>query len=207
MKPDLTNIKNIVFDLGNVLLNLNLMASTEAFRKLGLDAEVVTPQQAYADPVFYEFEVGLTSPENFRDRIRQILNNPVISDDQIDDAWCAMLLHFPDHRLQLLKKLRKDFRLLLFSNTNTIHIQRFHGEFRETHGMEFPSLFDDIFYSHEIHARKPDVSAYLKILELSGIRPEETLFVDDLEKNIKGASEAGMSTLWLKNGMEITDLF
>lgn len=207
MKPDLTNVKNIVFDLGNVLLNLDFDASIDAFSELGLSTEVITPEQAYADPAFYQFEVGRATPEEFRNSIRHILNNPDISDRQIDDAWCAMLLDIPHSRVQLLKKLSGKYSLYLFSNTNAIHIRRLHQEFRETHGIEFPSLFEENYYSHEIHERKPDLKAYLKVLELSEINPEESLFVDDLKKNIEGASETGMKTFWLKNGMEITEMF
>jgi glucose-1-phosphatase len=207
MKPDLTNIKNIVFDLGKVLLNLDFNASVNAFKELGMSTEVITPLQAYADPVFYEFEVGRTTPGAFRRRIRQILNNPDATDKQIDDAWCAMLLDIPDHRVELIKTLGKKFGLYLFSNTNAIHITRMHRKFREAYGIEFPSLFTKIFYSHEIHERKPDISAYMKVMEMSGINPVQSLFIDDLEKNVEGASRAGMSSCWLKNGMEVTDLF
>jgi len=207
MKPDLTNIKNIIFDLGNVLLNLDLGATRDAFKKLGLSADVVTPEQAYADPAFYRFEVGHITPGEFRNSIRSILNNPNLADRQIDDAWCAMLLDMPHQRVQLLKKLNKKYRLYLFSNTNAIHVHRLHLEFREVHGMALSSLFEKNYYSHQIHARKPHAEAYQKVLELSKIKPEESLFIDDLKKNIEGAAEAGMKTFWLQKEMEVTDIF
>jgi putative hydrolase of the HAD superfamily len=207
MKPNLTNIKNIVFDLGNVLLNLDFNASIQSFQKLGLNSAVVNRQQAYADPIFYELETGKTSPEEFRKRVRQILNNPEVSDQQIDDAWCAMIRDIPADRVEMLKELSTNFNVYLFSNTNAIHINRLHNEFREMHGIEFSSLFVKDFYSHEIHERKPDLASYLKVIELSGIIPEETLFVDDLEKNILGAEKAGLKTFWLKDGMEVAEVF
>lgn len=207
MKPNLTNIKNIVFDLGNVLLNLDFDASIQSFQKLGLNSAVVSRQQAYADPIFYELETGKTSPEEFRKRVRQILNNAEVSDQQIDDAWCAMIRDVPAKRVELVKKLSKNFQVYLFSNTNAIHINRLHTEFREMYGIEFPSLFVKDFYSHELHERKPDLASYTKVIELSGIIPSETLFVDDLEKNIKGAEKAGLKTFWLKDGMEVAEVF
>jgi putative hydrolase of the HAD superfamily len=207
MKPNLTNIKNIVFDLGNVLLNLDFNASIQSFQKLGLNSAVVNRQQAYADPIFYELETGKTSPEEFRKRVRQILNNPEVSDQQIDDAWCAMIRDISARRVEMLKELSTNFNVYLFSNTNAIHINRLHNEFREMHGIEFSSLFVKDFYSHEIHERKPDLASYLKVIELSGIIPEETLFVDDLEKNILGAEKAGLKTFWLKDGMEVAEVF
>jgi len=207
MKPNLTNIKNIVFDLGNVLLNLDFDASIQAFQKLGLISEVVNRQQAFADPIFYELETGKTTPEEFRKRVRQILNNPEATDQQIDDAWCAMIHDIPAKRVKMIKQLSKNYKVYLFSNTNAIHIKRLHKEFREMHGIEFPSLFVKDFYSHEIHERKPDLISYQKVIELCGITPCETLFVDDLEKNILGAEKAGLKTFWLKDGMEVTEVF
>jgi glucose-1-phosphatase len=207
MKPNLTNIKNIVFDLGNVLLNLDFDASIRAFQKLGLNSEVVNKQQAYADPIFYELETGKTTPEEFRIQVRRILNNPEATDQQIDDAWCAMIRDIPEKRVEMLKVLAKNYDVYLFSNTNAIHIKRLHKEFREMYGIEFPSLFVKDFYSHEIHERKPDLNSYLKVIELSGITPAETLFVDDLEKNILGAEKAGLKTFWLKEGTEVSEVF
>ncbi len=207
MKPRLTNIKNIVFDLGNVLLNLDFDASIQAFRKLGLNSEVVNRQQAYADPIFYELETGKTIPEEFRKQVRRILNNPEATDQQIDDSWCAMIRDIPEKRVEMLKVLAKNYDVYLFSNTNAIHIERLHKEFRNIYGIEFPSLFVKDFYSHEIHERKPDLASYHKVIESAGIIPSETLFVDDLEKNIAGAEKAGLKTFWLKVGMEVSEVF
>jgi glucose-1-phosphatase len=203
----LTGIKNIVFDLGNVLLNLDFDASIKAFRKLGLNDEVVDSQQAYADPVFYDLEVGRITPEKFRARVRQILNNPDATDQEIDDAWSAMILDIPAHRVEVVKQLKKKYRLYLFSNTNIIHISRLHAQFRKDHGIEFSSLFHKDYYSHELQERKPELTSYRKMMAQAGIIPEETLFIDDLEKNIRGAQMAGMKTYWLTNGSEIGDLF
>ena len=207
MELQLAEIKNIVFDLGNVLLNLDFDASIKAFKKLGLNEEVVDSQQAYADPVFYDLEVGRITPEKFRARVRQILNNPDATDQNIDDAWSAMILDVPAHRVEVVQKLKEKYRLYLFSNTNIIHISRLHAQFKKEHGIEFSSLFHKDYYSHELHERKPELASYRKMMSQAGIIPEETLFIDDLEKNIRGAQMAGMRTHWLVNGSEIGDLF
>ncbi len=207
MELQLAGIKNIVFDLGNVLLNLDFDASIKAFKKLGLNEEVVDSQQAYADPVFYDLEVGRITPEKFRARVRQILNNPDATDQNIDDAWSAMILDVPAHRVEVVQKLKEKYRLYLFSNTNIIHISRLHAQFKKEHGIEFSSLFHKDYYSHELHERKPELASYRKMMSQAGIIPEETLFIDDLEKNIRGAQMAGMRTHWLVNGSEIGDLF
>jgi len=207
MKIDLNGIKNIIFDLGNVLLNLDFDASIIAFQELGLDKAVLDRQQAYADPVFYNLEVGKITPEFFRQKAREILNNPDLNDEQIDDAWYAMILDIPPHRVEAVQKLNKKYNVYLFSNTNQIHIERLRAEFMEKYGFEFPSLFKEVYYSHEIHDRKPELSSFNKVIELSGVDPNESIFIDDLENNIIGAQKAGLKTFWLKEGMEMTELF
>lgn len=207
MKADLTNIKNIIFDLGKVLLNLDFDASIKAFQQLGMNSEVVSNQQAYSDPVFYELEIGKISPEDFCNGVRRVLKNPGLTDLQIEDAWYAMILDIPAERVKVVQQLAKKYNIYLFSNTNKIHIERLHRRFKKEHGIDFPSLFVKDYYSHEIHERKPDLSSYRKVIELSGINPEESLFIDDLEKNITGAQQSGLKTFWLKDGMEMTEIF
>jgi len=207
MQIDLSSTKNIIFDLGNVLLNLDFDASIEAFKKLGLDDKVVDKKQAYSNPVFYELETGQISAGNFRKRMREILNNPDVTDQQIDDAWTAMILDIPPKRVEVIQGLNKNYNIYLFSNTNEIHIKKLHKQFKSEHGIEFPSLFVKDYYSHEIHARKPDLSSYKKVIELSGVNPDETLFVDDLEKNILAAKKTGLRTCWLKPEIELKNIF
>ncbi len=207
MKIDLTNIKNIIFDLGRVLLNLDFEASIKAFQELGLQTDVLDNKQAYSDPVFYELEVGKISPKAFCDRVRKVLNNPEATDLQIENAWYAMILDIPENRVKVVQDLSRNYNIYLFSNTNQIHIERLHRSFKTEYGFGFHSLFVKDYYSHEIHERKPDLVSYQKVIELSGVNPEESVFIDDLEKNIIGAQQAGLKTFWLKNGMEMTDIF
>lgn len=207
MQIELNNIKNIIFDLGKVLLNLDFNASILAFQKLGLSKDVLDNQHAYSDPVFYELEVGKVSPEEFCARVRKVLKNQDAADNQIEDAWYAMILDIPANRVKVVQELAKNYNVYLFSNTNKIHIDRLHKAFKAEHGIDFPSLFVKDYYSHEIHERKPDISSYQKVIELSGVNPDETVFIDDLEKNILGAQKAGLKTFWLKDGMEMTEIF
>ena len=207
MQIELNNIKNIIFDLGKVLLNLDFNASILAFQKLGLSKDVLDNQHAYSDPVFYELEVGKVSPEEFCSRVRKVLKNQDATDNQIEDAWYAMILDIPANRVKVVQELAKNYNVYLFSNTNKIHIDRLHKAFKAEHGIDFPSLFVKDYYSHEIHERKPDISSYQKVIELSGVNPDETVFIDDLEKNILGAQKAGLKTFWLKDGMEMTEIF
>jgi HAD superfamily hydrolase (TIGR01509 family) len=207
MKVDLTNIKNIIFDLGNVLLNLDFDSSIKAFQELGLEKNVVDRQQAYADPVFYELETGRILPEKFRKGVRKVLKKEDITDKQIDEAWSAMILNIPAKRVKVLQELAKQYKIYLFSNTNKIHIEGLWKSFKAEHNIDFSSLFVSEYYSHEIHDRKPDVNSYKKVIELSGINPEESVFIDDLEKNTIAAEKVGLKTFWLKDGMEMADIF
>ncbi len=207
MKPDLTNINNIIFDLGGVLLNLDFDASIKAFKELGMNDKVLDKQQAYSDPVFYDLEVGRITLERFRERVRKVVDNPNATDQEIDDAWYAMILDVPAERVNLLKKLSKKYNLFLFSNTNKIHMERLQVEFKKQHKIEFSSLFVRDFYSYRINARKPDLESYQRVIEMAGINPQESLFIDDLEKNIKGAQKAGLKTFWLNNGFDLPELF
>ena len=207
MKIDLANINNIIFDLGKVLLNLDFDASIKAFQKLGLEKDVLDRQQAYSDPIFYQLEVGKVNPKEFCNGVRRVLNNPKLSDKEIEDAWYAMILDIPAHRVKMVQELGKNYNIYLFSNTNEIHIERLKKWFKIEYGFDFSSLFVKDFYSHEIHERKPDLISYQKVIDLAGINPEESIFIDDLEKNIIGAQQSGLKTFWLKEGMEMVDIF
>ncbi len=207
MNSDLTNIKNIIFDLGNVLLNLDFDASLQAFAKLGAKSEVLDDKNTYSDPIFYALEVGETTPEEFRNQIRKILNNEKVEDRHIDDAWCAMIKDIPEKRVKVIQELKKKYNIYLFSNTNEIHVDRLLREFKKQHGIDFSSLFIKDYYSFEIHDRKPNLSSFLKVLEDSTVKPQETLFVDDLEANILSAQAVGLQTFWLRKGMEMADIF
>lgn len=130
-----------------------------------------------------------------------------MSDQQIDAAWSAMILDIPSNRVEVLKELKKKYKLYIFSNTNQIHIEGLWGKFKIEYGFEFSSLFEKDYYSHHIHKRKPDIQSYEKVISLARINPEETLFIDDLEKNIIAAQKAGLKTFWLKDGMEMAEIF
>lgn len=207
MKIDLGNIKNIIFDLGNVLLKIHFDRTVPAFQKLGkLDGEMDYRKAAEA-PLFRNLEVGKSSPAQFREGIRAFLNNPNLKDQEIDDAWCAMLGDVPKAKVELLQKLNQDYNIYLYSNTNQIHIDRFLADFKKDHGIDFPSLFTEVYYSHEIHDRKPEVASFHKVIDQAGINPEESVFIDDLEANCLAAEQAGLKSIHLTEDMDLESLF
>ena len=188
-------IKNIIFDLGGVLLDLDFQKPFLAFQKLNRNGKISDLKQFLHHPVFLELETGAISPEDFRQQIRLLLKNEDIKDEEIDQAWCSMLIEVPPLKVSLLQELAGEYRIFLFSNTNAIHIPDFSAKFFNQHQVNWESLFEKTFYSHEIRDRKPNESAYKKVISLAGIHPSETLFIDDLEQNIQSAVQAGLNVI------------
>ena len=184
-------IKNIIFDLGGVLLNLDFGKTATAFTELGVQDFNDYFTQYHADPLFKQLEIGEVVGDNFYDDLREKAKIAA-GNNEIDTAWNAMLLDFPPERIRRLQKLAGEYRLFLFSNTNAIHHAAFHHRFREDFGFEFDSLFEKAYYSHLIAQRKPDLEAFVFVIKDSGTVPGETLFIDDTLPNIKAASEAGL---------------
>ena len=202
----LKGIRNIIFDLGGVLLNIDPMKTIDAFGKLGMDQLVGDKGLTYDHEIFYLMEQGKISPDEFRQGVLGLLPQRV-SYQQVDDAWTAMLLDFPAIRVELLKSLRKDFGIYLFSNTNAIHVERFHSNFRNQHGFEVSALFEKDFYSNEIGYRKPSPESFQEIIRLSGINPEESLFIDDSLPNVESAIACGLKGYWLEPGQKVEEIF
>jgi putative hydrolase of the HAD superfamily len=202
----LKGIRNIIFDLGGVLLNIDPKKTIEAFGNLGMEQLVGDKGLSYDHEIFYLMEQGKISPDEFRQGVLGLLPQRV-SYQQIDDAWTAMLLDFPAIRVELLKNLRKDFGIYLFSNTNAIHVEKFHSIFRNQHGFEVSTLFEKDFYSNEIGYRKPSPDSYHEIIRLSGINPEESLFIDDSLPNVESAIACGLKGYWLKPGQKVEEIF
>ena len=202
----LNGIRNIIFDLGGVLLNIDPKKTIEAFGELGMEQLVGDKGHNYDHDIFYLMEQGKVSSDEFRKGVLKLLPNPV-SYQQIDDAWTAMLLDFPAIRVQLLQSLHKQYNIFLFSNTNAIHVDKFHANFRQQHGLEVTTLFDKDFYSNEIGYRKPSAESYHEIIRRAGINPVESLFIDDSYPNIEGATLAGLKGYWLEPGQKVEEIF
>lgn len=202
----LHGIKNIIFDLGGVLLNIDPQKTIDAFAKLGMPQLVASTGLSYDHDIFFRMEQGQVSPEEFRAGVQELLHKPVPA-EVIDEAWTAMLLDFPAIRVKLVQSLRSEFKVYLFSNTNAIHVAKYHENFRKQHGFEVSSLFEKDFYSNEIGFRKPSPESFQEVIRLSGINPEETLFIDDSHQNVQAAIACGLKGFWLEPGQKIETLF
>jgi FMN phosphatase YigB (HAD superfamily) len=199
-------IKNIIFDLGGVILNIDNKLTEEAFVKLGVKNFHEIFGHGHAASFVLDYEIGKISDEQFIKELKKI-SGLSVSDEQILDAWNIMLLDFPPERIQLLKDLAKHFRLFLFSNTNALHVvelkQRHRDAFNNT---ELDDYFEKAYYSQIMGMRKPDVESFLQIIKENELDPEETLFVDDALINIAGANNAGLKGYFLEPGKTILDI-
>lgn len=200
-------IRNIIFDLGGVLVDLDFTAPMAEFRKLGANPDMFDYHDVISDPVFRQLELGLITPAEFHDHIRMKLGNPDLRDGEIDQAWCSLLGSVPSQKVTLLQQLAPRYHLFLYSNTNAIHISYFKNRFLAEHSIEFESLFDRTFYSFNIHDRKPQLSGYEKVIAQAGILPQETLFVDDFIQNIEAAKSIGIGIYHYLPGTDLKAFF
>jgi len=187
----MTKITTIILDLGGVILNLNQNLTIEQFKSLGVSSLNLHANHT----VFAEFEIGKISSKEFVNTIRASTAKP-ITDAEIINAWNAMLLDLPQKRIEYIKKLREKYTVLLLSNTNSIHIDAFNKYFETTfNNLNWYDLFDKVYYSYEIGMRKPNTDIYSYVLNQHQLQPKQTLFVDDNEQNLLGASQVGINTL------------
>jgi glucose-1-phosphatase len=203
---DLTGIKNLIFDLGGIIINIDFQLTFEAFAKASGKDVLSTIKKFEEEKIFARFEKGDYSEKELRFLINKELNTS-LSDDAIDRAWNALLMDIPMLRLEMLKELAKNHRLFLLSNTNSIHIPAVNRILQQTCGVEkLDLLFERVYYSYEIKMAKPDVKIYEFVLRDNDLKAGETLFIDDNADNIKGAAKAGIKTLHIKYPEEfVTD--
>ncbi len=192
-----SSIKNIIFDLGGVIINLDYAKSTDALKAFSkADATVDFSQKAQSE-LFDDYERGDITSAQFRDGLRNGYQLEA-TDAQIDEAWNLMLLDIPAERIELLRTLAKSYRLFLLSNTNAIHMKCFNKMVADAHDLPcLDPLFEKCYYSHLVRKRKPGAEVFEQILAENALAPEETLFIDDSIQHIEGANKVGLHTLHL----------
>ncbi|MFA6303917.1 MAG: HAD family phosphatase [Legionella sp.] len=186
-------IKNIIFDLGGVLLNLDKKLTVTALNKLGA-------RESNGDTLkdlILNFEMGTVSAKTVREKF-QLATEMEASDKEFDAAWNAMLLDIPKEHFELLNQLKSKYTLFLFSNTNEIHYQQLLKIYERDQGSyDFHGFFKAVYYSHLLHLRKPDLASYKEILRLNNLKPDETLFIDDSKANVDAAIWQGIHAIHL----------
>ncbi|TND10371.1 MAG: putative hydrolase of the HAD superfamily [Bacteroidetes bacterium] len=196
--------RNIIFDLGGVILNLDYRRTSTAFQKLGLQSFDEIYSQVQQSGLFDAYEKGLIGSAAFRETLAEHLPAGTVH-EKIDEAWNAMLLDLPPERLEKLEALGKTHRIFLLSNTNEIHIRAFTEILRRDFGIEsLSALFEKEYFSFRVGMRKPDVEIFQHVLLENGLSAAETLFLDDSPQHVEGGRRAGL-TARLVNGPGILD--
>lgn len=199
--------KNIIFDLGGVILNIDFKKTALAFAELGVGNfnEYYTLQSV--SPLFESLEIGKISPEDFYDEFRNLAKMPSLTNEQIKNAWNALLLDFPPERISWLKKVKEDYNIYLLSNTNQIHYDAFAKFYRERiEDKNFDELFITAYYSHNLGLRKPSKEIFETVLAKENLNAEETIFIDDSLDNIEAAKATGLQGIHLPSPKTLLDL-
>ena len=186
-----SNVKNIIFDLGGVILNLDIPATSKALVALA-DNSPHKLEALKKDESYLQLEVGDINTLQFCNAVRKYYTNEP-SDAAIIAAWNAMIVDLPRERLDFLKSIKGRYRTFLFSNTNEIHLEYYNSILKNNYGLEnFEPLFEKVYYSHTMRLRKPFRESFEYILNDRNIKAEETLFVDDTFENIDAAAKLGI---------------
>ncbi|SDE47329.1 putative hydrolase of the HAD superfamily [Dyadobacter soli] len=204
MKND--KIRNIIFDLGDVILNIDVPIASKSFADLSGREQTEILTIFKESEIFRQFETGIMDEPTFRNYVREILSFPDLSDEAIDTAWNSLLLDLPPERVELLKKLATQYRIFMLSNTSSIHITQVNKILKASTGVEkLEDLFEIVFLSYEMGLMKPDTRIYQQVLDQAGLKAEETLFLDDNADNIRAAAELGIETIHVQKPVTILE--
>lgn len=194
-------INAIIFDFGDVFINLDKKATADGFKKIG-----ISEWNDELNQLNILFEKGKISKENFLSGIQKYAPKSTI--EEILEAWNAILLDFPLYRLEFLQMLSQKYRLFLLSNTDSIHIDTFEQKNGVSFYSDFYQCFEKVYFSFEIGMRKPEVEIFNHVLNKHDLQAKRTLFIDDKKENTDAALALGMNIWNLQVGEEdVVDLF
>jgi len=200
------NTKAIIFDLGGVILDIDLLKIKEGFRILGFDNLEESFKLFQQNQIFEKFEKGEINPQIFRNELRKACPKP-FSDRKFNEIWNSLLIAYPPENIKILQKLKNKYRTFLMSNTNEIHYQSYTETLKNNFGIDkLDDLFEKAYYSHTSGMRKPDKEFFQLIIKENNLEPEKTVFIDDFPENIEGAKELGLQTIHI-NGFKLSDVF
>ena len=187
-------IKNIIFDLGGVIMDLDIEKTKKSLALLGFEESMFHLNDPEHNNIFVRLERGQVTEKAFFENLRKLTGKPV-AENVLKEAWNGMIADFQLPKILLLQELRSRYRTFLLSNTNSIHIARcneiLHRKFHLT-GLE--DLFEKTYYSYETGWRKPEPEIFIYVLTHSHLKPEETLFVDDSQEHVDAARTLGLQT-------------
>lgn len=189
-------IKNIIFDYGNVIFDIDFKIAQASFQKLGItETEKFFAHKAH-NQLFDDFETGSISPSEFRAGIRNAAGKPELTDLEIDNAWNSLLIGTIQENHDLLLKLKEKYRTFLLSNNNEIHYDWIINYLKTTFKINnYDDYFEKAYFSQQMKLRKPNTNIFEQVLKDNNLNPAETLFIDDSPQHIEGAKKLGINTL------------
>lgn len=207
LKHPFKSITSIIFDIGNVLVNIDYNVTIAEFQKLAIVDFSTIVSYARQEQIFDLFEKGKISAQEFRDGLKKYLKSDV-TDLEIDAAWNSILIDYPKEKFELLRNLKKNYRIFALSNINEIHVESINQAAKtKLNAEKFSDFFHKAYYSNETGFRKPEIEIYELVLQEQFLQPKETLFIDDKFENIEAAAKLGIQTFHLTNRDELFSLF
>lgn len=190
-------IKHIIFDFGDIFINLDKQAPIIEMKKWGL-----TDFEPAFTNLLFSYEKGLLDSDTFLSKMKDYF--PTANPDQIKKGWNSIILDFPENRLEFIEQLAKEneYTLILLSNTNALHIEKVIENMGKDRFDRFKKCFDKFYLSHEINLRKPNEDIYQFVLEANNLKASETFFVDDTLENTLASQQLGITSWNLQVGKE-----
>lgn len=197
------NIKNIIFDYGNVIFKIDFAKAQQSFTDLGIKNVDAIFAHAGQNELFDQMDKGMITAAEFRNGVREMAGISTLTDEQIDTAWNSLLVGVPKGNHEVLLRLKNKYRTFLLSNNNEIHYASILAYLQKEYHVEDNSIFfEKDYYSHLMGMRKPDIKIFEFVLNEQILKPEETLFIDDSPQHLKTANSLGMKTLLLNDPYE-----
>lgn len=203
-----TDIKTIIFDFGGVIIDIDPQLTMNGFAKLGARKLDADQTQDLIHNIIRKFEKGIFTPEVFRSKIKDFLQIPKATAQQIDEAWNALLYDIPGKRLKAIIEAKDHYQILLLSNSNEIHYDLYLRDLQLRFGYrEFDELFHKSYFSFDLHMAKPDSEIFEFVIHQHHLNRAKTLFIDDTEENLLTAHKLGLSTYQMKKPEKVRHLF
>ncbi|KAF0131182.1 MAG: putative hydrolase of the HAD superfamily [Bacteroidetes bacterium] len=200
-------VSTIIFDFGGVILDIDPILTLNELKNLGVEDLDIFKSPYFQHDIMGKFERGILTPEVFRDKVREFIGIN-LCDQDIDDAWNALILDIPKERIKVLEDVKKNYPIFLLSNSNEIHYDIYLRDLQLRFGYrEFDQLFTKAYFSFDLHISKPNPEIFEFVLNQHKLIPGQTLFIDDTAEHLVAASQLGMQTYQLKNPERVRDLF
>ena len=200
-------IKNIIFDLGGVILDIDENIVCKELEKMDISVTELFHSKEFMD-IMSKFDTGIYTAPTFRKKVKAFIGQEKMTDQRFDAIWNSMLLDIPRERIEAIEKVKKHYKIFLMSNSNVIHYDLYVRDLQLRFGYnEFDELFNKSYFSFAEHLEKPDPRFFELILDHEDLLPEETLFIDDTAENIKVAQSLGIHTYHISREELVRNLF